>query len=127
MSTEQSNDEEVICEICSCDKEYKIVGNCNGEDCDIENMCSDCAVFDEDSGDWYCLSCNPNKHETWECNHCGRCYDDGYPDDDKMDACATLDCCENMCRRCAYYNGDDWYCEGCRDEMLESGDWTEEQ
>jgi hypothetical protein len=48
----------VICDLCkeSFDEMF-IIGCCNQGNCQIENMCRDCAVFDEDLDEYVCGLC----------------------------------------------------------------------
>ena len=60
------------------------------------------------------------------CDCCGR--ECSYYQDDTRGSCGTRGCCKIMCYRCAYNDGGDYYCEKCRDKMIENGvvDWEEQ-
>ena len=49
--------DEYCCDICrNMFTAYDIVGNCADPECDIicGNMCSNCGIWDEKKGDWFC-------------------------------------------------------------------------
>lgn len=56
--SDSDSDNLIVCDICkgSFDDEH-IIGCCNKGNCKIENMCRDCAVFDEDIDEYICGNC----------------------------------------------------------------------
>ena len=62
---DEQEEEGPPCEICG--KEYNFqdfVGCCNGNDCKLDSMCDQCAVFVDD--DWYCHDCGIDESDDYE-------------------------------------------------------------
>ena len=50
-----------------------------------------------------------------------------YYDDDIRGECKTAGCCKHLCRKCAWSDGGDYYCIKCRNDLIEKGEWIEEE
>jgi hypothetical protein len=122
---------------CKCSDKFDVRGKCQPEDCTfytcpqrldtakwlISNEYAKIEDFyylkDEDKDDIeFYMTIHP-------CGHCSR--ECCFYDEDTRGPCGTRDCCKIMCYQCAYGDGDGtYYCQKCRDEMIETGEWAVE-
>jgi len=144
---EEEEEELIKCEWCGRDNNcfVDLIGSCSK--CSIENMCNCCGYFNERECEWYCEGCRDkavdagewngsdeeesdeeesDEEETTECERCGRnCSSNCDAWLFIRGSCCMSNCNKTVCNLCSYYDGDSWYCEDCRDILVDKNEWVE--